>query len=131
MRLLLDTHIALWLLFDPASLSPGERELVAQPWEARSYSVVSLWELRVKWERRFVSGMRKGPLHPADMLAALERARIEVIDLTPASCVADLNPPLDHSDPFDALLLTQAQQGGYRLLTRDKKLAAHPVALLA
>lgn len=131
MRLLLDTHIALWLLFDPGSLSSSERALIAQPWDERAYSVVSLWELRVKWDRRFVSGVRKGPLHPAEMLAALESARITLLDLTPAACVTELDPPLDHSDPFDMLLLTQAKHGGYRLLTRDKKLAEHPVALRA
>ena len=129
--MLLDTHVALWLLFDPMRLTQAEHALIAQPWDQRALSVVSLWELRVKWDRRFVSGVRKGPVRPADLLTVLDQANIEVISLSAATCVAELDPPFDHSDPFDRLLLVHAQQGGYRLLTRDGRMAAHPVALAA
>ena len=131
MKLLLDTHIAFWLMFEPDRLSRAEQAVVGNPGAALTVSVVSLWELRIKWNRRFTSGARKGPAEPGALLAALEQASIATIDLQPRECAAQLDPPLSHTDPFDELLLTQAQQGGYRLLTRDEKLAAHPVALVA
>jgi PIN domain nuclease of toxin-antitoxin system len=56
---------------------------------------------------------------------------ITLLDLDAAIAIAELVPPLDHTDPFDELLLAHAQQGGYRLLTRDRALASHPVALVA
>ena len=40
-----------------------------------------------------------------------------------------LETPLDHKDPFDELLLVQAQEEGLRLLTVDKMLAGHPLAI--
>ncbi len=131
MSLLLDTHIAFWLMLQPKLLPRSEQAIMEAERTSMAVSVVSLWELRLKWNRQFTSGARKGPAEPAAMLTALELARISVIALTAPVSVAALNPPLDHTDPFDELLLTQAQQGGYRLLTRDRRLAAHPIALVA
>ena len=131
MSLLLDTPIAFWLAFKPQELTAGERAAIQADRNALAVSVVSLWELRIKWSRQFTSGARKGPAEPAAMLGVLNLARISLIPLMPNVAVASLDPPLDHSDPFDELLLTQAQQAGYRLLTRDRQLASHPVALVA
>lgn len=131
MRLLLDTQIAFWLMYGPDRLTVGESAIIAAERDRTAVSVISLWELRVKWQRRYTSGNRKGPADPALLLEVLRDAQFRLIDLAPAVCVADLDPPLDHSDPFDQLLLAQAQQGGYRLLTRDEKMKAHPVALHA
>jgi hypothetical protein len=44
---------------------------------------------------------------------------------------AALDPPRDLSEPVDELLLTQVPRGGYRLLTRDSRLASHPKAVVA
>jgi PIN domain nuclease of toxin-antitoxin system len=128
---LLDTHIALWLAFQPMRLTEAEARLIADTANSIAVSAVSLWELRVKWERHFASGQRKGPIDPTRLIDALIHLDIEIVDLTGRAAVAELQPALDHSDPFDELLLAQAQYEGYRLLTRDAKLAAHPVALVA
>ena len=130
MRLLLDTHIAFWLGFEPERLTIGERAVLAAERRAFAMSVVSLWELRVKWDRRFASGRRIGPIDPAILLSTLRQASVQVLDLSPETCIAELDPPLSHSDPFDQLLLAHAQQEGCRLLTRDDKLKVHPVALV-
>ena len=131
MSLLLDTHIAFWMMFEPDMLTSGEQAMLEAERASTAVSVVSLWELRIKWNRHFTSGARKGPADPAALLDALNAARISVIALAAPVSIAELNAPLDHSDPFDELLLTQAQEGGYRLLTRDTKLAHHPLAVTA
>jgi PIN domain nuclease of toxin-antitoxin system len=51
------------------------------------------------------------------------------LPLTAHHAAAHLNFPLKHKDPFDELLLVQAQEEVMRLLTRDSKLAGHPFAL--
>lgn len=129
MKLLLDTHFAFWLIADPGRLRPVETSLIEG--NDVAVSAVSIWEFRLKWGLRFASGARKGPVDPAVLLSALRQRALTLLPLTPEGASAVLTPPLDHSDPFDVLLLTQAQQGGYRLLTRDAKLAPHPIALLA
>ncbi len=53
---------------------------------------------------------------------------VERLPLTEVHAAAALDPPLAHTDPFDELLLVQAQVEGLRLLTRDDKLKSHPHA---
>jgi PIN domain nuclease of toxin-antitoxin system len=55
----------------------------------------------------------------------------ELLPLTARHASAALASPLGHRDPFDELLLVQAQEEGMRLLTRDAKLARHPLACVS
>lgn len=127
MRLLLDTHIALWFATERDRLGPGELSAILDPDNEISVSAVSIWELRIKWNRWFRSGMRKGPFHPEGLLAAIQGFELTVISLTAEQSAAALNTPLAHNDPFDDLLLTVAQVTGQRLLTRDSELRGHPL----
>ena len=130
MKLLLDTHFAIWLADRPHLLTAADRRTLENARGGLTASAVSLWEVRLKWSSRSPSGKRKLSVDPGRLLQWLRDNDVDVIDLTAPVAVATLDPPLAHSDPFDELLLTQAQQGGYRLLTRDERLAAHPVALV-
>ena len=49
--------------------------------------------------------------------------------MTPAHAARPLETPLPHRDPFDELLLVQAQEEGLKLLTRDRLLTGHPLAV--
>ncbi len=53
----------------------------------------------------------------------------EFLPLTLRHAAAVLTHPLEHKDPFDGLLLVQAQEEGLRLLTRDERLVEHPLAV--
>ena len=53
----------------------------------------------------------------------------ELLPLTARHAAAVLTHPIGHRDPFDEVLLVQAQEEGMRLLTRDEKLAGHPLAV--
>jgi len=125
--LLLDTHFAFWVVADRDRLTGAELELVAGANEL-VISSVSLWELRLKWHRLHPSGARKGPVDPGDLLEAISRGPYVLLSLTPGHAVVPLATPLQHSDPFDELLLAQAQAEGLRLLTRDRALLGHPLA---
>ncbi len=104
-------------------LSGGDLEL--------HVSAVSIWEMRLKFNARHPSGARKSPFDPNDVLAALEGQEVTFLPLTMAHAAEALETPLDHRDPFDELLLVQAQVEGLRLLTADRRLAAHPLAVTA
>lgn len=92
-------------------------------------SAVAVWELRLKWHSFHISGGRKGSLNPAVVLAFAKAIDWELLPLTAAHAAAGLAQPLGHKDPFDELLLVQAQEEGMRLLTRDAKLVGHPFAV--
>jgi PIN domain nuclease of toxin-antitoxin system len=112
-------------------LRQPEFDTLIDPDNDLAFSSVSIWELRIKWERRFVSGERKGEASPVSVLEGLREVEVSQIDLTPDLAACELLSPIAHSDPFDALLLTVAQQTERRLLTRDDKLRGHPLAFHA
>lgn len=127
MTLLLDTHIALWLVRDPSVLRPAE--LAAIEANDPLVSAISLWELRLKWDRVTPSGGRKGPADPVEIRTGLDILGIDIVALTPDQASASLRHPTQHRDPFDEILLIQAQELGASLLTRDRLLIDHPLAL--
>ena len=129
MRLLLDTHIAIWAALDPAALSASERTQMAGSRNPLVLSAVSVWELRLKWHSFHLSGARKGPVGPGAVVAFAAAMDWEFMPLTAYHAAADLIQKLAHKDPFDELLLVQAQEEGMRLLTRDAKLVDHPLAV--
>lgn len=125
MRLLLDTHVALWAVYETERLSKASRTLIADSENEIFVSVVSLWEIAIKHAIK-----RKGrsalPVSAAQARADFfERARYASLNLTAAHCCAleDL-PPLT-TDPFDRMLVAQAAFEPMRLLTQDAELAAY------
>ena len=128
MRLLLDTHIAIWAALDPGALTDAERKQLEGTNEPLVLSAVSVWELRLKWHSFHISGSRKGPVAPATVVAFARAIGWQLLPLTAVHAAAELAQPLGHKDPFDELLLVQAQEEGMRLLTRDARLMGHPFA---
>jgi PIN domain nuclease of toxin-antitoxin system len=128
LRLLLDTHYLVWLTVEPDQIAPAERALLESASAAISCSTASLWELRLKWALKHASGKRKGPVDPIHARDLIHATGWTVVPVTAAHAVTPLDIPLSHSDPFDELLLVQAQVEGLRLLTRDARLQKHPLA---
>jgi len=118
-----------WLSSDQSQLKRTEIDMLADPATEAMGSAVALWELTLKWERFHMSGTRKGPANPARVLDWFEEAKIPVEALTSRQAATVLTTGIDHSDPFDCILLAQAQELDARLLTRDRRLSGHPLAL--
>lgn len=125
MKLLLDTHYVYAVAGAPVRTSAKERAFLNWNRSSLTASVLSLWEIRLKWNARHRSGARKGPAAPAAVLAVLQDLGVPILPLHTAPVCAPLEPPLPHSDPFDEMLLLQAEAEGARLFTRDKNLAGH------
>ena len=130
MRILLDTHYLVWTVAEQSKLSRAEIILLEGDPNDIYCSVVSLWELRLKWSRQHRSGERKGPVDPELVLDFVNESEWRFLPLSVEHAVTPLQVPLEHSDPFDELLLVQAQVEGLRLLTRDARLSEHPLAYL-
>lgn len=92
-------------------------------------SSVSLWEMRLKYASRDARGRRKSPYDPRQVKTMLHGMSIPILDLTSQHAVTELERPLRHRDPFDELLLAQAQEEGLRLLTTDGFLVGHPLVV--
>lgn len=131
MRLLLDTHIAFWLVNDTQSLSQAETIILRRADVEIALTAVALWELRLKWQSLYRLGDRKGPIDPQEALVAFRKLGLPILPLDADVAATPLVHPIRHKDPFDDLLLVQAQQLGMKLFTRDEKLIGHPLAYFA
>ncbi|MEB3296732.1 MAG: type II toxin-antitoxin system VapC family toxin [Cyanobacteriota bacterium] len=123
MRLLLDTHLLVWAMGSPQRLPAGLASMLEDPVQTPVFSVASLWELVIKQ----ALGRPDFSVQPALLRRVLldEGWQELPIEAHHALAVAAL-PPL-HRDPFDRLLLAQANAEGLLLITADQQLAAYPV----
>ena len=125
MRLLLDTHAALWALFDPERLSRAASDALTENTSDIRVSVVSAWEIAIK------QGLGKLAL-PAPLIEGMNGSGFTFLDVAPEHCAAYADLPFDkqHRDPFDRMLVVQARQEGCRLVSKDAKLDRYGVSRL-
>jgi PIN domain nuclease of toxin-antitoxin system len=125
MRLLLDTHVALWALLDDPRLPPRGRELIADEDNAIVVSAASIWEISIK------HGLQRGdmPLSGQRALQWFRRAGYELLAVKPEHAAAVDKLPALHADPFDRLLVAQAQTEPLKLVTHDATLARYGSAV--
>lgn len=122
MLLLLDTHLLLWAAGQPERLSIEARKLLDDPRNELMFSAASLWEIAIK------RGLGRADFRVEPRLlrrGLLDNGYLE-LPITSAHAVAiDHLPPI-HKDPFDRLLLAQAETEGIILLTADDLVAQYP-----
>lgn len=123
MRLLLDTHVAIWALTSPDWLGADGRHLIADSSNEIYLSAASIWEIAIK----HALGARRGapPFSGAQALTYFAEAGYRLLDVTATHAAAvETLPPL-HADPFDRMLVAQAMREPLRLLTADPQVAAY------
>jgi PIN domain nuclease of toxin-antitoxin system len=128
-RLLLDTHVALWSLFDDPRLSRTARNLILDPANEICVSAVTLWEIAIK-HGLGRAGPNAMPISAAEAQALFVASGYGLIPITPEQTVlVGTLPPL-HADPFDRLLVAQGMTDGLRLVTHDVVMAAYDERIL-
>ncbi len=126
-RLLLDTNAWLWMMSDSDRLGRFARAVVTDDATDLVLSAVCAWEISIKW----ALGRLSLPLPPAQFVdACVEQAGLTrlQIDFDHVVKVASL-PPLHH-DPFDRLLIAQAQATGLAVLTSDPVFRTYGIATI-
>jgi PIN domain nuclease of toxin-antitoxin system len=121
-KLLLDTHLILWVATRPAKLPAAARRLIENPRNEPMFSVASLWEIALK------QALGRADFHVDPHVlrrGLLENDYIEKPILAEHVLATANLPPLHH-DPFDRLLIAQATVEGVVLLTADETLARYP-----
>lgn len=129
MRLLLDTHIALWSLTDDTRLSDKARALILDPANQVCVSAVTLWEIAIKHglDR---TGPNAMPVSAQEAQTLFTASGYALIPITPEETVLVGALPKIHADPFDRLLAAQAMAGGLQLLTHDATLAQYHAGIV-
>lgn len=118
---LVDTHIALWALGDPAQLTDSERSQLVDPSVDRCLSPMSVWEAAIK--------RQAGRLRAPRNLSAVLGAEFRMLEVTAQLLEAAAELPTHHGDPFDRVLVAHALEDNLTVLTRDDVFAAYGVRL--
>lgn len=121
MRLLLDTHVALWAIADDSRLSAAARLLIETSTNEVLVSAVSVWEIAIK----HALGRGDMPISAAQALAFFQQAGFSLLAVSAAHAAAVEALPAIHADPFDRLLVAQAFHEPLRLLTHDVTVARY------
>ena len=124
MRLLLDTHAVLWALTEPEELSEPARSAIEDARNEVFVSVVSAWEIAIK---RAHGKLRA----PDDLEAGIRAQGFEPLPISFHHAEHAGALPPHHRDPFDRMLIAQAQAEGLILVTRDTRIPLYGIRTMA
>lgn len=127
MRLLLDTHALVWWWTDDRRLTAAARAVIAAPDNIVLVSAASAWELATK--HRLGKWAEIAPLVDA-FDDFLRRSRFAPLAITPGQARRAGSLDWAHRDPFDRMLLAQAQDQALPLVTGDRVFGTRDVAVI-
>jgi PIN domain nuclease of toxin-antitoxin system len=123
MTLLLDTHVLLWWLDNHKALSTTARGAIQDGRNTVFVSAATAWEISIK---RALGKLRA----PEPLEEAIEANRFVPLPITLQHARIAGSLPRHHEDPFDRMLIAQAQVETLTLVTHDESLAAYGVPIL-
>ena len=124
MRLLLDTHALLWTLRNDPAIGPRARRTIADKRNEVFVSAVSVWEIAIKRARERLDV-------PEHLLEEIAETGFRELPITSFHGEQAGALPLLHRDPFDRMLIAQAQAEGLILVTADAAIERYSVRTMA
>lgn len=123
MRLLLDTHALLWAVSDPDELTERARDVLRDGRNEVLGSAASVWEIAIKRSLGRLTA-------PDDLGPVLAAASFDPLPISLEHAILAGSLPPHHRDPFDRMLIAQAQLGSLTIVTRDARFVRYGVQLL-
>ncbi|MCW2914935.1 MAG: domain nuclease [Actinomycetia bacterium] len=121
MSLLLDTHVVLWWLADEPGLAEDIKDRIDSELDV-FVSAATTWELTIK--------QALGKIGPPDLPERVAGSELRELPITSRHAIRAGRLPPIHCDPFDRMLIAQAQCEGLTLVTRDGEIQKYDVSLL-
>jgi PIN domain nuclease of toxin-antitoxin system len=121
--ILLDSNALFWWMSDPSILRPEARAAAAGERGLVHVSVASIWELEIKR----VAGRLALPSSAWDSFA---EEGFALLDLTMADVIEAARLHRHHDDPFDRVIIAQAQRRSLTIVSRDRSFLAYGVSLI-
>jgi PIN domain nuclease of toxin-antitoxin system len=125
LRLLLDSHIYLWFLLGEERLAGAMRESIEDASNLVYVSAASVWELAIK------AALGRLDLDGVDLADEIERSGFTQLPVSARHGQTAANLPRHHRDPFDRVLVAQAQLEDLSLVSTDETLSRYDVHLIA
>jgi len=122
--LLLDAHTVLWWLADDPTLDPAARSAIADPTNDVLVSAASIWEIEIKRALGKLSA-------PDGLVTVVDEAGFDVLPITGQDAEVAGSLPAHHRDPFDRMLVAQADRVGAIVVSRDVAFLAYGTDVLS
>ena len=123
MQLLLDTHALIWWLSKDVKLSARAYKEIANPCNLVFVSAASAWEIAIKKSIKKLET-------PDDLVEQINAKNFQPLAITIEQALAVEKLPMHHQDPFDRILIAQAQCLNLTIVTRDRKFNFYDVDLI-
>lgn len=123
MKVLLDTHVLLWALVEPERIGAEAVAAFRNSITATVVSAASLWEIAIKR----AAGKLLAPEDLPDRILDLGH---EILPIKAAHAWRAGALPMHHRDPFDRMIVAQAQVENLPLVTHDARLAQYDLRIL-
>ena len=125
MKILVDTHILIWLLSGDSMLSRSAQRILEDERNEIYFSSINIAEIAIK----HVKNPLLMPLTPEQVREAALENNLRELDFGSSHAVALASLPLHHKDPFDRMLIAQAEGSQMKLMSHDDFIALYPDAL--
>ncbi|MFN8347645.1 MAG: type II toxin-antitoxin system VapC family toxin [Spirosomataceae bacterium] len=122
MRLLLDTHVLIWYVEGNEKLPSGWRQLIESFENEKYFSIASLWEIAIK--------TNLGKLNIQYPIEKFVPVDFQMLPVVPNHLAAYQILPLHHRDPFDRILVVQAQVEALILMSQDPNLRLYGIEMI-
>ena len=126
MQLLIDTHILIWFLEGNSLLSTKRQKLISASQNKIYVSIASLWELAIKISIGKIT-LSKSLFQ---IIQQLDAENIEILPILPQHVLEVETMPFHHRDPFDRIIIAQAQVESLALMSDDGEFAKYGVNLI-
>ena len=123
MEYILDTHVLLWSMFEPAKLSKSTQKILLDKNAQRAISISSIWEIAIK--NRI--GKLTLPNGIADVFSAIETRGYGILDIDQKHIEIFNALPLLHRDPFDGIIIATALLEKMTIVTADENIQKYDV----
>ena len=126
MQLLIDTHILIWFLEGNNLLSKPNRQIIADSNNDVFISIASLWEIAIKISIGKLT--LNNPL--ADVIKQIAADDIEILPISPEHILSVSTLPFHHRDPFDRIIISQAQIENLPVMTDDREFKNYGIKII-
>jgi PIN domain nuclease of toxin-antitoxin system len=126
MKLLLDTHAAIWFVTDNKQLPKSSKQLIENPENHCFISIATLWEMGIKYSL----GKLKLKAELNKIFELFFDSGLILIPITPEHILTNTTLPFLHRDPFDRLIIAQAKREGYTIISKDREFENYEVNLV-
>jgi len=124
MKLLLDTHTALWLVNHYEKLSPKAKDMLMDEVNTLYFSIASVWEVAIKASIGKLSEVTGGT---RAFITQIKKMPIEMLPISPRHVETVEGLPFIHRDPFDRILIATAQVENMTIITADEYIIKYDV----